>query len=325
MKLFNRLFFIAFLSMSIMQAMEQQPQEEEDYYAILGVPDTATENDIKSAYKRLARLFHPDKYADKEVELDALGYPDAASAENQWKKIQKAYETLSDSDKRADYNQAERGYGKIQKSLPGRAKESMKEALQGDTIDYKKLWDAETTASDYLYNVRNDPHDKFYGQMKGIALVAKGIKDLKDGENISDELQQKLDEIKQNNQDLIDTLRTSNNIDRLREAMSTFGDKFGNYGYVDQEMRDIGWNGIVRLARIAKGEGDGIMAREALKALIDLNNNFKKIPNYVSRQNELRALEQELGLHAITDTKKLTNDLRVLEKKFQDLQILVAA
>jgi molecular chaperone DnaJ len=63
-----------------------------DYYETLGVPRNAPEADIKRAYRSLARKFHPDVAADK------------STAENKFKEINEAYEVLSDSQKRANYD-----------------------------------------------------------------------------------------------------------------------------------------------------------------------------------------------------------------------------
>jgi curved DNA-binding protein len=63
-----------------------------DYYAILGVPRDASAEDIKRAYRKLARKYHPD--VSKE-----------ANAEEQFKEVSEAYETLRHAEKRAAYDQ----------------------------------------------------------------------------------------------------------------------------------------------------------------------------------------------------------------------------
>lgn len=63
-----------------------------DYYAILGVERDASEEQIKKAYRRLARKFHPD--VSKEP-----------NAEEKFKEVAEAYETLKDAEKRSAYDQ----------------------------------------------------------------------------------------------------------------------------------------------------------------------------------------------------------------------------
>ena len=63
-----------------------------DYYAALGVPRDASADAIKSAYRKLARKFHPDVSTEKD-------------AEERFKEIGEAYETLKDAEKRAAYDQ----------------------------------------------------------------------------------------------------------------------------------------------------------------------------------------------------------------------------
>src|SRR5688572_27414145 len=60
-----------------------------DYYEILGVPKTATEEDIKKAFRKLAQKYHPDKKGGDE---------------SKFKEASEAYAVLSDKKKRAEYD-----------------------------------------------------------------------------------------------------------------------------------------------------------------------------------------------------------------------------
>ncbi|WEV45172.1 molecular chaperone DnaJ [Streptococcaceae bacterium ESL0687] len=77
--------------------------EKRDYYEVLGVSKTASDDELKKAYRKLSKKYHPDINKD-------------AGAEDKYKEIQEAYETLSDSQKRAAYDQygfagAQGGFG----------------------------------------------------------------------------------------------------------------------------------------------------------------------------------------------------------------------
>ena len=67
--------------------------EKRDYYEVLGVAKTATDAELKSAYRKLAKKYHPDLNKDNK------------EAEEKFKEVNEAYEVLSDSSKRQKYDQ----------------------------------------------------------------------------------------------------------------------------------------------------------------------------------------------------------------------------
>ena len=77
--------------------------DSKGYYAILGVPEKASYHEIKRSYRTLARKYHPDRNR-------------SAHAEEMIKKINAAFEVLSDSDKRSEYNKT--GFASVYEPEP---------------------------------------------------------------------------------------------------------------------------------------------------------------------------------------------------------------
>src|ERR1700761_2028875 len=76
-----------------------------DYYEILGVTRASDADEIKRAYRKLARKYHPDVSKEK-------------NAEAKFKEVQEAYEVLRDGDKRAAYDQLGRDFRNGQQFRP---------------------------------------------------------------------------------------------------------------------------------------------------------------------------------------------------------------
>ncbi|WP_275557185.1 molecular chaperone DnaJ [Anaerocaecibacter muris] len=70
-----------------------------NYYEMLGVSKTASDDELKSAFRKLARQYHPDLHPGDEA------------AANKFKEVNEAYETLSDPQKRAEYDAVQAGGG----------------------------------------------------------------------------------------------------------------------------------------------------------------------------------------------------------------------
>src|SRR5580704_15249936 len=79
---------------------------KEDYYDLLGVSRTATEEEMKKAYRKKAVQYHPDKNKGDKA------------AEEMFKKVSEAYEVLKDPDKRAAYDRY--GHAAFQNAGGGR-------------------------------------------------------------------------------------------------------------------------------------------------------------------------------------------------------------
>lgn len=108
--------------------------EFKDYYALLGVEPDADDKAIKTAYRRLARKYHPD--VSKE-----------AGAEDKFKEVAEAYEVLGDATKRAEYDELRRYGGRQGQSFeppPGWQSHAggFHGSAQGEDVDFSDFFES---------------------------------------------------------------------------------------------------------------------------------------------------------------------------------------
>jgi molecular chaperone DnaJ len=114
---------------------------KKDYYEILGVSKDATQDDVKKAYRKLAKKWHPDLHKE-----------DRAQAEKMFKEITEAYEVLSDAEKRAMYDR----YGFIGDQVPPNYRTSAGTSREGGSI-----------FNDFFGGGVGDIFDMFFGNQGG--------------------------------------------------------------------------------------------------------------------------------------------------------------
>jgi DnaJ-class molecular chaperone len=136
-----------------------------DYYKTLGVERQASADDIKKAYRKLARKYHPDIN------------PGNAEAEQKFKEINEAYEVLSDADKRAKYDRFGADFNRYQQnggaggfdwsqyaSQPGGARVDFGSGAAGGFSDFFET----------LFGGMGGRHTSGYGGMPGASRRQKG-------------------------------------------------------------------------------------------------------------------------------------------------------
>src|SRR2546426_11126447 len=97
----------------------------DNYYAILGVPIDADSDTIKRAYRQLARRYHPD-----------LAGPEGAV---QMKRINRAYDVLSDPQKRLNYDTVIGGVIDLRRAGPARTRPKQQRASPSDDLEFSGL------------------------------------------------------------------------------------------------------------------------------------------------------------------------------------------
>ena len=144
--------------------------EHKDYYKVMGVPREATEKDIKLAYRRLARKYHPD--ISKE-----------ANAEEHFKEVGEAYEVLKDHEKRKVYDQymSDLKFNQQSRASPHQQTWGESDAGQQSSYDFfESLFggahfrEPHPSGADLQGSIQVSLEEAFHGAVKEIHLSGMG-------------------------------------------------------------------------------------------------------------------------------------------------------
>lgn len=129
-----------------------------DFYSVLGVSRTAGDDEIKRAYRKLAKQYHPDRN------------PDNPEAERRFKEVQQAYNVLSDAEKRADYDRfGEVGVGRFSTDPRGQRVYQWGDQSAINIDDLEELFSAFGGGGP-----RASVFDQFFGRRGGAGAASAG-------------------------------------------------------------------------------------------------------------------------------------------------------
>lgn len=127
-----------------------------DYYSILGVQKTASADDIKKAYRKLARKYHPDVNPDNE------------EAKRKFQQVNEANEVLSDPEKRKKYDE----YGENWKHAEEYEKAKQQQAQNGGFADYGNF--GGFSGGSYSFNGDEEGFSDFFESLFGGGRASSG-------------------------------------------------------------------------------------------------------------------------------------------------------
>lgn len=125
-----------------------------DYYAVLGVSKTATDKEIKQAYRKLAKQYHPDLYNGAQK----------AENDRKFKQINEAHEVLSNAEKRAEYDRIARDWLEYGGSAQRRAQQHAQREMRMDDLNgfsdfFAAFFGGDPFGRASAYGAASDPYD----------------------------------------------------------------------------------------------------------------------------------------------------------------------
>lgn len=178
-------------------------RKNESFYKILGVSSTSSEDEIKTAYRKMARKFHPDVSDDPK-------------AEEKFRDITEAYETLSDPTKRREYDNANSSYSSF--SPGGSFNSSNFPNSFNETFSNPKDFSADN-ANDILNLFKNEFEKAKHADKKMTDFLRETDPDYKSKEGSRDEWKDIYSDIKDSSKEKFSETKDAafDTINRLRK------------------------------------------------------------------------------------------------------------
>lgn len=139
--------------MAATSSMEEDENNSE-YYTLLNIDKSATQEEVRSAYRRLCRIYHPDRYQDPQKQQ---------TASNFFRRIQEAYKVLSDPRTRLIYDR--NGKKGLENDMAVIERTTLPSELLEEYDKLRELWEERT----YIQDV--NPHGSFNMEMDATPLV----------------------------------------------------------------------------------------------------------------------------------------------------------
>jgi curved DNA-binding protein CbpA len=299
----NLLFFTFFCSIlpTIMLCMAVK-----NYYAILGVPQDATQDDITKAYKKLALIYHPDKVQQRYITEQHKQPPQEVidQATEDFQQLQNAYEALSNPVSRKEYD---RSIGILSPEIQKRYDEFAKrldailaEHKKADTMNpatklelAEKYFKLSNEISDYMLAKNN-----FAGKLWDLYVIVSAInKNLLLG-SLSSLVHERLSSIQTEVQASLQEAKKITDLKAREQALDKIFGENELFFYADQLLRDRAIDEYIALINAYRAQKSLDDAKRLLNEAYNLvNTNWgKNFPISEGQYTKLDAIKIELGL-----------------------------